>query len=76
MKNNEIKLNYLDKIKETLESDNFDWIDYILEYLYGSWIWEDVLEKLDDILQELTLYLEFKEEEYKQNTLKMIKEFK
>jgi hypothetical protein len=36
MNNKEIYDNYLKKIKEVLEKDDFDSLDYILEYMYTS----------------------------------------
>lgn len=75
MTNKEIYENYLKKIKETLEKDDFEWLDYILEYIYTSWVPEDIIDEIDDILQEITLYIEFKEIEYKQTALDYIKEF-
>jgi len=75
MTNKEIYDNYIKKIKEVLEIDDFESLDYILEYMYTSGIPEDILEKLDDILQEVTLYVELKEKEYKDEALNLIKEF-
>lgn len=72
----EIYENYLVKIKETLEKDDFDGLDYILEYIYTSGLPDDVMDELDDILQEITLYVEFKEEWYKSQALEYIEEFK
>ena len=75
MKLNEIYDNYLKKIKETLENDDFDGLDYILEYIYTSGVPEDVIDEIDDILQEITLYVELKDKEYKETALVYIKEF-
>lgn len=75
MKRKEIYENFLLKIKEVLENDNFEWIDYILEYMYSSWIPDDIMEELDDILNEITLYSELKTLEYKQEALDLIKDF-
>ncbi|MDD2566089.1 MAG: hypothetical protein PHY51_04620 [Candidatus Gracilibacteria bacterium] len=74
MKKQEIYTNYLSKIKEVLEKDDFDALDYILEFMYTSGIPEKVIEEIDDILQEATLYAEFKENEYKEKALELIKE--
>lgn len=75
MKRKEIYENFLLKIKEVLENDNFEWIDYILEYMYSSWIPDDIMDELDDILNEITLYSELKTLEYKQEALDLIKDF-
>lgn len=75
MNDKEIYENYLKKIKETLEKDDFESLDYILEYMYTSGISDDILDEIDDILQEVTLYVEFKELDYKQTALEFIKEY-
>ena len=75
MKLKDIYDNYLSKMKETLQKDDFEWLDYILTYLYTSWIPDDVLDELDDILQEITLYTELKEADYKNEALAMIEDF-
>lgn len=75
MKPKEIYENFLLKIKEVLENDNFEWIDYILEYMYSAWIPDDIMEEIDDILNEATLYSELKQQEYKQEALDLIKDF-
>lgn len=76
MNNKELYTNYLSKLEEALETDNFDNLDYILEAVYSSNIPEPDLEAMDDILQEATLYIELKESEYKEEALKLIEEFK
>lgn len=75
MNNKEIYDNYLKKIKEVLEADDFASLDYILEYMYTSWLPDEVLNEIDDILQEVTLYVELKEKEYKETALEFIKEY-
>jgi hypothetical protein len=72
MKLKQIYDNYIVKIKEVLEKDDFDGMDYILEYMYQAGIPDDVMEEMDDILQEMTLYIEFKEAEYKEEALAII----
>ncbi len=76
MKNSELYKNYLSKLEESLNSNNFENIDYILESIYTIWIPEDDLDKMDDILQEATLYSELKEEEYKAWALELLNNFK
>jgi len=75
MKKQEIYTNYLVKIKESLEKDDFESLDYILEFMYTSWIPEKIILELDDILQEATLYSELKETEYKEKALELINEY-
>lgn len=75
MNKKEIYSNYLIKIKEVVENDNFEWIDYILEYLYSAWVPDSIMEELEDVLHEMTLYSEFKEIQYKQEVLDIIKEY-
>jgi len=65
MTDKEIYENYLKKIKEFLQADDFYSLDYILEYMYTSWIQDEILDKIYDILQEITLYVELKDKEYK-----------
>ena len=75
MNNKEIFINYLSKIKESLEKDDFASLDYILEYMYTSWVSDEILDEIDDILQEVTLYVELKEDDYKTTALEFIKEY-
>ncbi len=75
MTDKELYENYLKKIKEVLEKDDFASLDYILEYMYTSGVPDNILDELDDILQEVTLYVELKEKDYKEEALKLIKEF-
>ncbi len=74
MKLQEIYDNYIVKIKETLIKDDFAGLDYILEYLYSSGVPDDIMEEIDDILEEITLYVEYKKAEYKETALEIIKE--
>ncbi len=67
---------YLSKLEQSLINNNFDNIDYILEYMYHSWISQEILEIIDKILEETTLYAELKEQEYKDEAIKLIWEFK
>lgn len=71
----EIYTHYLSKLEDALKVDNFDNIDYILEYIYTAWIPENILSEIDDILQEVTLYSELKEQEYKIEALDLINRF-
>lgn len=71
-----IYIDYISKLEKALIEDDFDSIDYILEFMYTSWISQEILETLDSILSEATLYVELKEQEYKDEALKLIWEFK
>lgn len=75
MNTKEIYTNYLSKLKEALQKDDFDTLDYILEYMYTSGISDEIIDEIDDILQEVTLYVEFKEPDYKSTALEFIKEY-
>ncbi len=67
-----MKNEYLKKLKEVLEADNFDWLDQVLEEAILWDLTEDEVNELDDILNEATLYAEFKESDYKEEALKLI----
>lgn len=76
MENKELYINYLSKLEDALIENNFDNIDYILETIFTIWINEDDLDEMNDILHEATLYSEFKEQDYKDEALKLIWKFK
>ncbi len=76
MKEKELYDNYLSKLEEALVQENMDNIDYIVETLYTSGLSESDMDKIDDILHEATLFLEFWEEEYKETALDLITDFK
>lgn len=59
------------KLKEILENEDFILLDELLHEVYSS-PFNEWQEKLSDILDEATLYLEFKEEDYKNTALEMI----
>ena len=75
MKKQDLYNNILLKVKEALEKDSFEAIDYILEFVYSGWLPESNVHEIDDIMQEVTLYSEFKEIEYKETALVLIAEF-
>ncbi len=62
----------LKKLKDYLENDKFEELDRLFIEIYSAEIPEEQEEKLSDILDEATLYLEFKEEDYKNVALEMI----
>ena len=67
-----MRKDYLEKLKNVLEDDNFLKLDEILE-LPVTWILsEDELNEIDEILNEATLYAEFKESDYKEEALRLI----
>ena len=72
----EIYDNYISKLEIAMNEDDFENIDYILEFLYTSWVPDDILDDMYDVLQEATLYSELREKEYKEEALKLIEEFK
>lgn len=65
---------YLVKIEEYLNNDNFELLDTFIEQLYIK-LTEEERTLLSDIIDEATLYLELKESDYKEESLKLIKEF-
>lgn len=67
---------YLSKVQEALTKDDFDALDSLLEYAVSGQMDIDDREEIDEILNETTLYIEFKEAEYKEMALKLISEFK
>lgn len=67
--------NILKNLKNYLEHDNFEELDKLFIEIYSVEIPEEHEEKISDILDEATLYLEFKEKEYKDMALKLIWEF-
>ena len=76
MNKQELYIKYLQEIEENLLKDEFENLDIFLENIYTSQIPENELEEIYDILQEITLYLEFKETEYKEKAIELIEEFK
>ena len=80
MKKSELYNNYLSKLEEALNSDNYESIDYILEFLYTSGFPQETIEEIDDILQEATLYSEFKDwcedEDYTKDVIPTKNKFK
>ena len=68
--------NYLSKLEEALKEDNFDNLDYFLEVLNIPNIEGDVYDDIWDIIDETTLYLELKKDDYKEQALLLISEFK
>lgn len=76
MKDSELYVNYISKLEDALVWENFENIDFILESIYTIGLPENQLEKIDDILQEATLYSEFREDDYKITALELIEDFK
>lgn len=67
-----MKKQYLEKLKKVIETDNFLWLDEVLELAILWELTEDEINELDEILNEATLYAEFKELEYKERALELI----
>ncbi len=76
MKKADIYKNYLSKLEESLNEENFDNLDYIIEFLNFPNIEEDVYNEISDIIDEATLFIELKEAEYKNEALEMIGKIK
>ncbi|MDD2907225.1 MAG: hypothetical protein PHH98_01155 [Candidatus Gracilibacteria bacterium] len=76
MKEKELYDNYLSKLEEALVQENTENIDFIVETLYTTGLDENDMDKIDDILHEATLFLEFGDEEYKETALDLISDFK
>jgi len=62
----------LKKVKYCLENDDFEELDKLFIEIYSVEIPEEQEEKVSNILDEATLYLEFKEKEYKDEAIKLI----
>jgi len=65
--------NIIKALIKNLKEDNFEEIDSILETIHTSWKYSE--EKIDnyyEFLQEVTLYSELREQEYKDEALKLI----
>lgn len=76
MDKSELYKNFISKLEESLQNEDFEKIDFILETIYTFWLDDSTIWKIDDILQEATLFSEFKEEEYKNEALALIEKFK
>ena len=75
MKKSDLKKLYdecISKLKIALEADDFESLDYILEYMYSPNLSETQIEEVSDIADEATLYAELKDKEYKDEALAMI----
>jgi len=68
-----IYVNYVSKIETALLEDNFESLDYILEFLTSN-IDDETREYIWDLIDEVTLYLELKDDEYKEEALAIIEE--
>lgn len=72
----DLYINYILPLEDALKNENFEKIDFILETIYTMWMDDKTITKIDDILQEATLFSEFREEEYKIEALNLIEDFK
>lgn len=76
MNKQELYTNFISKVEEYIKLEDFENLDFILQSVYSMWFDDQTISIIDDILQEATLFLEFKEEEYKEEALALIKKFK
>ena len=72
----DLYINYILPFEDALKNENFEKIDFILETIYTMWMDDKTITKIDDILQEATLFSEFREEDYKIEALNLIEDFK
>ena len=72
----DLYINYILPLEDALKNENFEKIDFILETIYTMWMDDKTITKIDDILQEPTLFSEFREEDYKIEALNLIEDFK
>ncbi len=59
-------------LKKYLQEDDFIGLDELLHEVYSTEMTPEQIDKLSDILDEATLYIELKEPEYKETALEMI----
>ncbi len=59
-------------MKNYLEEDNFEAIDELLQEIFSKELQKEQEEAIWDLLQEITLYSELREDEYKQEALNII----
>ena len=59
-------------LKKYLLEDDFDWLDSLFIEIYSEELSPEQVDKIWDILDEATLYLELKEVDYKNVALEMI----
>ena len=71
----DLYINYILPLEDALKNENFEKIDFILETIYTMWMDDKTITKIDDILQEATLFSEFREEDYKIEALNLIEDF-
>jgi len=72
----DLYINYILPLEDALKNENFEKIDFILETIYTMWMDDKTITKINDILQEATLFSEFREEDYKIEALNLIEDFK
>ena len=66
--------NFLDELKDALKSRDPHKVDEVLQTIHSGWFDQDELDDLEEIISEATLYLELKEEEYREMALVLIQE--
>ncbi len=66
--------NFLDDLKDALLRKDTAKLDDTLQSMHGGWLDQDELDDLEEIISEATLYLELKDEEYREMALVLIRE--
>ncbi len=66
--------NFLDGLKAALMEKDTTKLDDVLQTMHGGWLKQDELDDLEEIISEATLYLELKDEEYREMALVLIRE--
>lgn len=66
--------NFLDALKQALIEKDTAKLDDVLQTMHGGWLEQDELDDLEEIISEATLYLELKDEEYREMALVLIRE--
>lgn len=65
---------FLDELKLALTEKDLSKLDEILQTIHGGWLSEREVDSLEEIISEATLYLELKEEEYREMAIVLIRE--
>ena len=65
---------FLDELKLALTEKDLTKLDEALQTIHGGWLSEREVDSLEEIISEATLYLELKEEEYREMALILIRE--
>ena len=63
---------FLNNLQLSLQQKDFEKLDEALQLLHSGWLTQKEIDSLDEIISEATLYLELKEEEYREMALVLI----